>query len=100
MTPAKKRPARTSGFRALPALAEYRMLAGMTQTGLAQATGLNQPAISEIEAGSRSIRVATATKFAKALGLSLKQCVARGLLEIVRPARGGEGHHERAGTRT
>lgn len=53
------------------ALREKRLRLGLTQSDLAQLTGLNRSYISEIESGRESISLDRADKLAKAVGSSL-----------------------------
>jgi len=53
------------------ALREKRLNIGMTQSELAQLTGLNRSYISEIESGRESISIDRAEKLAKAVNCSL-----------------------------
>lgn len=56
----------------LKAWREYR---GMTQGALAEAAGLTQAAIAQIESGSREPKVSTAAKIAAALGCDIDDIV-------------------------
>jgi len=53
----------------------WREHRGLTQAELAQAAGLSQPAIAQIESGQRKPGVAALQKLAKALGLDMDDLV-------------------------
>jgi transcriptional regulator with XRE-family HTH domain len=50
---------------------ESRMAAGITQTELAQRTGMSQPAIARLEAGGTEPTIATLRRIANALDIEL-----------------------------
>ena len=54
-----------------PALAAIRERSGLTQTELAQQTGVSQGRISEIESGEHNVRPGTAKALAEALAVPL-----------------------------
>lgn len=62
---------RTSTAKFGAALRQKRLSIGMTQSELAQLSGLNRSYISEIESGRESISLDRAGKLAKAVGSSL-----------------------------
>jgi predicted transcriptional regulator len=49
-----------------------REKAGLSQSELAKLAGVNQPAIPTLENGRIDVRISTVRKFAKALGLRMK----------------------------
>ena len=52
-------------------LIRYRVEHGLTQTALARAVGMKQPAIARLEAGEHEPSVGTLTRLAQALDLTL-----------------------------
>lgn len=59
-------------FQARCAVIEARIAAGMTQTQLAEASGVDQRVISRIETGSASASIKTLGRLAKGLGKRLE----------------------------
>ena len=57
------------------ALRVYRQYRGLTQTALAQASGVNRVQIADIEAGRKSGSVETLRKLAAALGMTVDDLV-------------------------
>ena len=52
-------------------LTAYRVEHGLTQTGLAEVLGMQQPAIARLESGSHEPSLATLGRLSSALGISL-----------------------------
>ncbi len=57
---------------------DLRTLRGLSQADLAEACQMSQPTISDIESGNLGVRVSTAERLAKALGVELDELL-RGL---------------------
>ncbi|HEY4201026.1 MAG TPA: helix-turn-helix transcriptional regulator [Devosiaceae bacterium] len=53
----------------------YRDLRGLSQTGLAEASGVNRVQIADIEAGRKSGSVATVRKLASTLGITIDDLI-------------------------
>jgi DNA-binding XRE family transcriptional regulator len=54
------------------ALTSYRAANGLTQTDVARAVGISQPAVARLEAGTREPRLETLSRLSNALGIEFR----------------------------